>query len=263
MTSEILYLLIILLVTVAFFIIESLRVDVIAIMCMLSLVWIGILTPREAFSGISSSAVICIIGVMIIGYGVEKSGLMRKLSTPIIKIAGKSENRLIALISLAVGGISSFLQNIGAAALFLPALRRIARDSKIHSSRLLMPMGFAAILGGTLTMVGSGPLILLNDLLAQAELKTYNLFSSTPIGLTLLVSGIVYFVLLGKRMLPKHSVSEKSKEFMALCAPFLTDKSIVKEYCVSAKKDPKNPDYAYEELVDAFTWLNDEILKRS
>jgi di/tricarboxylate transporter len=212
MTPEILYLLIILLVTVIFFIIEIFRVDVIAIMCMLSLVWIGILTPREAFSGISSSAVISIIGVMVIGYGVEKSGLMRKLSAPIIKIAGKSENRLIALVSLAVAGISSFLQNIGAAALFLPALRRIARDSKIHSSRLLMPMGFAAILGGTLTMVGSGPLILLNDLLTQAELKTFHLFSSTPIGLTLLAVGIIYFVLLGKRMLPKHSEGEKSKE---------------------------------------------------
>lgn len=212
MTPDIIYLTIILLVTVILFITELFRVDVIAIMAMLALVWVGILTPPEAFSGFSSNAVMSIIGVMIIGYGVEKSGLMRKVSGPIVKIAGKSENKLIALVSLAVGGISSFLQNIGAAALFLPALRRIAKEAEIPVSRLLMPMGFAAILGGTLTMVGSGPMILLNDLLHNADLEVYNLFSSTPIGLTLLVSGILYFLFIGKYLLPRREIIEKCKD---------------------------------------------------
>ncbi|MCP5106986.1 MAG: SLC13 family permease, partial [bacterium] len=212
MTSDILYLLIILLVTVVFFITELFRVDVVAIIAMLSLVWVGLLSPSEAFSGFSSNAVISIIGVMIIGYGVEKSGLMRKVSGPIISLAGRSENKLIVLVSLTVGGISSFLQNIGAAALFLPAVRRIGREAEIPVPRLLMPMGFAAILGGTLTMVGSAPMILLNDLLATAKLEAFNLFGSTPIGLVLLVSGILYFLFIGKRLLPKGKVTEKCKD---------------------------------------------------
>jgi len=212
MTTDILLLLIVLAILVILFITELLRVDVVAIICMLSLVWLGILTPSEAFSGFSGSAVISVIAVMIIGYGVEHSGLMKKVARPIVTLAGKSENKLISLVSFTVGGISSFLQNIGAAALFLPAIRRISQEAKIPGSRLLMPMGFAAILGGTLTMVGSGPLILLNDLLNQAQLKSYNLFGSTPVGLVLLLSGVLYFVLGGKRLLPQRSTVGKGKQ---------------------------------------------------
>jgi di/tricarboxylate transporter len=212
MTTDILLLLIVLAILVVLFITELLRVDVVAIICMLSLVWLGILTPSEAFSGFSGSAVISIIAVMILGYGIEHSGLMKKVAKPIVTLAGKSENKLISLVSLTVGGISSFLQNIGAAALFLPAIRRISQEAKIPGSRLLMPMGFAAILGGTLTMVGSGPLILLNDLLNQAQLKSYHLFDSTPVGLVLLLSGVLYFVLVGKRLLPQHSPTGKDKQ---------------------------------------------------
>lgn len=211
MTPDILALSIILLVTVVFFIIELFRVDVIAIMAMLALVWVGILTPSEAFSGFSSNAAISIIGIMIIGFGVEKSGLMNKISASIIKFAGKNENKLITLVSLSVGGISSFIPNIGAAALFLPAIRRIAGEARMPVSRLLMPMGFAAILGGTLTMVGSAPMLLLNDLAAGANLPVFNLFSSTPIGLALLVSGILYFVFIGKYLLPRREITEECK----------------------------------------------------
>ena len=233
MTQDISYLLIILLVTVILFVTELFRVDVIAIIAMLALVWAGILTPAEAFSGFSSNAVMSIIGVLIIGYGVEKSGLMRRVTRPIIKIAGKSENKLTALISLAVGGISSFLQNIGAAALFLPALRRIAKEAEIPVSRLLMPMGFAAILGGTVTMVGSGPMILLNDLLQNAKIETFNLFGSTPIGLTLLVSGILYFLFIGKHLLPRREVTEKCKDRRQKLIDTLDLQTTVYLFCIA------------------------------
>ncbi|MBN1763593.1 MAG: SLC13 family permease [Methanomicrobia archaeon] len=204
MTPEIVLVLIVLVVTVILFVTEAFRVDVIAILIMISLPWLGLITPTEAFSGLASNAVVAIIAVMILSYGVGRSGVMNRITHPIIRIAGSSEKRLIGLVSAAVGLISSFMQNIGAVALFLPAVMRISKKTSIPISRLLMPLGFAGILGGTLTMVGSGPLIILNDLLKQGGQPPFGLFGVTPIGLVLLGVGIAYFLVFGTFVLPTH-----------------------------------------------------------
>ncbi|UCE19343.1 MAG: anion permease [Gemmatimonadota bacterium] len=208
MTPDIILVLLVLTVTIVLFIFEAFRVDVIAILVMLSLAWLNLVTPAQAFSGLASNAVISIIAVMILGHGVDRSGVMSRVTRPIMRIAGSSERRLIGFVSAVVGCLSAFMQNIGAAALFLPALLRISKNVKIPASRLLMPMGFATILGGTLSMVGSGPLIILNDLLRQGGQKAFGLFSVTPIGLTLLGAGIVYFLLFGKAVLPARVKDE-------------------------------------------------------
>jgi di/tricarboxylate transporter len=202
MTPEIVLVLIVLAVTVFLFVTEAFRVDVIAIMVMITLPWLGLITPAEAFSGLASNAVVAIIAVMILSYGVGRSGVMNRITRPIIRVAGSSEKRLIGLVSAAVGLISSFMQNIGAVALFLPAVMRISKKTRIPISRLLMPLGFAGILGGTLTMVGSGPLIILNDLLRQGGQPPFGLFGVTPIGVVLLGAGIAYFLTFGKLVLP-------------------------------------------------------------
>jgi di/tricarboxylate transporter len=147
---------------------------------------------------------------MIIGAGLDKTGLMGRLAGTILKVAGRTEARVIPAISGTVGFISSFMQNVGAAALFLPVVSRISARTGLPMSRLLMPMGFCAILGGTITMVGSSPLILLNDLIltsnkalpAEHQMQTWSLFTVTPIGLALLSTGIAYFVLAGRFVLP-------------------------------------------------------------
>ena len=191
--------------TIILFITEIFRVDIIAGIVMLSLAWLGLVTPAQAFSGFGSNAVISIVGVMIMGYGIDRSGAMNRLSIAIVQLAGSREKRLLGVISTVVGLISAFMQNIGSAALFLPALIRISRHTRIPSSRLIMPMGFAAILGGTITMVGSGPLIILNDLLKQGGQEPFGLFSVTPLGLALLFSGIVYFLVFGAYVLPQRT----------------------------------------------------------
>ncbi|MBN2418799.1 MAG: SLC13 family permease, partial [Deltaproteobacteria bacterium] len=104
---------------------------------------------------------------------------------------------------LAIAAISSFMQNIGAAALFLPAVQRISKSYMIPISRLLMPIGFCAILGGTITLVGSSPLILLNDLIVPFKLEPFSLFDVTPVGVSLVISGILYFIIFGKLVLPQ------------------------------------------------------------
>ncbi|WP_320415587.1 SLC13 family permease [Candidatus Endoriftia persephone] len=170
----------------------------------------GLVDTQHLFDGFSSNAVISIIAVMIIGAGLDKTGIMSRVASFILKVGGSGEARIIPIISSTVGVISSFMQNVGAAALFLPVVSRISARSGLPMSRLLMPMGFCAILGGTITMVGSSPLILLNDLIltsnqalpAEQQMTTWSLFSVTPVGLALVATGIIYFVLAGRFVLP-------------------------------------------------------------
>ena len=206
--------------TVFLFVSEIIRIDLAAL---LVLVLVGILSylpglerladVTHLFDGFASNAVISIIAVMIVGAGLDRTGIMNKVAAAILKHGGTTEARVLPIISGTVGVISSFLQNVGAAALFLPVVSRISVRSSIPLSRLLMPMGFCAILGGTMTMVGSSPLILLNDLILTAnsglpddlKMETFGLFSVTPIGAALIATGILYFLLLGRWVLPGSS----------------------------------------------------------
>jgi di/tricarboxylate transporter len=190
-------------IAVFLFIVEWVRVDVVAILVMVGLPLLGLVSPKEAFMGLSSNAVVSIIAVIIIGAGLDKTGVVNRMVAPLLRIAGNSPSRIIIAICLAIATISSFMQNVGAAALFLPAVQRVSRSLKIPISRLLMPIGFCAILGGTVTLVGSSPLILLNDLLTPFKLQPFGLFDVTPIGLALVGSGIAIFIFFGRLILPQ------------------------------------------------------------
>ena len=211
--------------TVFLFVSEIVRVDHAAILVMVLLGLASYLPGlhniadvNHLFTGFSSNAVISIIAVMIIGAGLDRTGIMNQVAAYILKVGGKSEARIIPIISGSVGFISSFMQNVGAAALFLPVVGRISSRADVPMSRLLMPMGFCAILGGTLTMVGSSPMILLNDLMvADGELlEPFSLFAPLPIGLALIISGILYFVLLGRWVLPSGGAREHKGAVQAI-----------------------------------------------
>lgn len=221
MTADMVMTLIVLTFAIILFVFEWVRVDVVGIMMMVLLPLIGLVTPKQAFLGLSSNAVVSIIAVIIIGAGLDKTGVMNKVASPIIKLGGRSEKRIMALISGTVAFISSMMQNIGAAALFLPATQRIAKRLDIPISRLLMPMGFCAIIGGTLTLVGASPTILLNDLmvLGGKRLEPFSLFTQTPIGVCLVASAIIYFMILGKFILP----AAKGEADRGATAMLLTD----------------------------------------
>jgi di/tricarboxylate transporter len=199
-------------VAIFLFIVEWIRVDMVAILMTISLPLLKLVTPKEAFSGFSSNAVISIIAVIIIGAGLDKTGLINRLVAPILRIAGNSSSRVILAMGGTVAVISSFMQNIGAAALFLPAIRRVSRAMGIPLAKMLMPIGFCAILGGTLTLVGCSPLILLNDLIAPFNLEPFQLFDVTPIGLALVASGIVFFILFGRWVLPQGDMENDSSD---------------------------------------------------
>ncbi|KPK12758.1 MAG: potassium transporter TrkA [Acidithiobacillales bacterium SG8_45] len=226
-TLEIAWVSVILLLTIYLFAFEIVGVDVAAITIMVLLGLTSLLAPlmglekglvptQHLFDGFSSNAVMSIIAVMIIGAGLDKTGIMGTVASIILRHGGSTEKRIIPIISGTVGVISSFMQNVGAAALFLPVVSRISARTGLPMSRLLMPMGFCAILGGTVTMVGSSPLILLNDLIltsnkalpAAQQMHTWSLFSVTPVGIALLATGIAYFVLAGRFVLPVRGRTE-------------------------------------------------------
>jgi di/tricarboxylate transporter len=209
--------LILLLFTVYLFVSERLSVDVSA---MLVLVILGLLrfipgleiviSEQELFSGFSSNAVIAIIAVMIIGAGLERTGLMHQVADQILLRTKNNHSLIMPVVASSAAMLSSVMQNIGAAALFIPVVSRISRQTGVAMSALLMPMSFAVILGGTVTLIASGPLILLNDLLPEGT-EPFGLFSAAPVGFALVVSGILYLFLWGKRLLPKLEQEEISQ----------------------------------------------------
>ena len=223
LTFEMIAVLAVLALTITLFVTEVVRVDVVAI-CIMVLLGCLTLMPgleslvdvRHLFDGFGSNAVVSIIAVMIIGAGLDRTGVMSSVAAWISRVGGATENRIIFLISSTVGVISSFMQNVGAAALFLPVVSRVSSRTGHPMSRLLMPMGFCAILGGTMTMIGSSPLILLNDLLVginptipeDVQMRTFGLFEVFPIGLALVATGLIYFIVVGRFVLPDKGTDD-------------------------------------------------------
>ncbi|MFK8016638.1 MAG: SLC13 family permease [Gammaproteobacteria bacterium] len=208
------------------FVTELLRVDVAAILIMTLLgllIYVpgleGLIPANVLFSGLSSNAVVSIIAVMILGAGLDKTGAMETVALGILRIGGRTEGRIMLLVSSSVALISSFMQNVGATALFLPVVARISSRTGLSMSRLIMPMGFCAILGGTITMVASSPLIMLNDLLAHANdslpleqaMTPFGLFSVAPIGLALVAAGLAYFLLFRGQLLRDDSEGKSQR----------------------------------------------------
>ena len=215
------------LLTVILFVTEVLPIDVVAILILVLLGLTnlvpgleGLIDLNQLFDGFASNAVISIMAIMIIGESLDRVGVMRQVANAILRFGGRTETRITTLVCASVAFISSFMQNVGAAALYIPVVARLSAKTEIPITRLLMPMGFCAIMGGTLTMVGSSPLILLNDLTkqinknlpAENQLAPLDMFAVTPIGICLVLIGIAYFLFIGKRLLPattrEHLVAE-------------------------------------------------------
>jgi len=226
LTTEMVIVMVIVVFAVFIFATELLSVDVAAmlIMTLLGLLTFApgleqLLTPDVIFSGFSSNAVVSIIGVMILGGGLDKTGVMERVAWAILRYGGKTEKQIVLLTAGAAAVISSFMQNVGAAALFLPVVSQISARTRFPMSRLVMPMGFCAILGGTMTLVASSPLIMLNDLIDNANrnlgpdraIEHFGLFAVTPIGIALVASGLAFFVLYGKSILPEGKTVSASR----------------------------------------------------
>lgn len=202
-SNDILLVIGILAAAILLFIIDRLPVDVVALLVIVLLVLTGLLSPVDAVSGFASPAVITVWAVFIISGALVQSGVADWLAETILRLAGQNETRLLLLIMGTVGVMSAFMNNIGAVAILLPAVVSIARQINTSPSKLLMPLSFAALLGGNMTLIGTPPNILASAILEEyAGIEPFTFFDFLPMGLIVLAAGIVYMVLVGRRLLP-------------------------------------------------------------
>ncbi|MCF6303194.1 MAG: SLC13 family permease [Devosiaceae bacterium] len=206
MTQESLLVLLILGVAVVFFISERLRVDLIAMLVLIALTLTGLVTVEEAFSGFANPAVITVWSVYIVSGGLFRSGVADMLANFMLRLAGRSYLRLLLAIMVTVGIMSSFMNNIGAVAILLPAVVSAARKINVAPSKLLIPMAFTSLLGGKMTIIGTPPNILATSIMeSYGGLEPFGFFDFAPMGALVLTVGIIYFLLIGHRLLPDRT----------------------------------------------------------
>ena len=205
MTGEILLVFAILAITIALFISDRLRMDIVAILAILALLLSGLLSPKEALAGFGDPLVILIAGLFVVGEGLFRTGIAFSIGNWLMAVAGTSELRLLVLLMLVVAGLSAFMSNTGAIAIFIPVALNLATKAGTAPSRLLMPMAFAASIGGMLTLIGTPPNLVVNNQLIKEGLASFNFFSFTPIGLLILAATVVFIVLIGRALLPKDT----------------------------------------------------------
>ncbi len=205
MTGEILFVFALLLITVILFVSERLRLDIVAIMVILALMLSGLLSPKEALAGFGDPVVLLIAGLFVVGEGLFRTGVAYGLGNWLMDVAGTHETRLLIMLMLVVAGLSAFMSSTGAVAIFIPVALNLATKAGIAPSRLLMPMAFAALIGGMLTLIGTPPNLVVSNQLTREGMEPFSFFSFTPIGLLVLVVGVVYIVFVGRRLLPQKT----------------------------------------------------------
>ena len=194
----------ILLFALAAFASQRFRVEIVAMSVLVILTLTGLVTVPEALSGFSNPAVITVGAVLVVSGGLLRTGVAGALGKGILRVAGSSEARIVALLMATGGLLSAFINNVGALAVLMPATMEIARRAKISPSKLLIPLSFGCLLGGTTTLIGTPPNILANQYLLERGLEPFSFFDFTPVGVVAMVGGILYMSLVGRRLIPSR-----------------------------------------------------------
>ncbi len=218
MTIDILLVFIILAATILLFASDRFRLDLIAMLALLALLLTGILTPKEALAGFSSSIVLMIAGLFVVGGGIFQTGVADTMGNWLGKVAGNNLVRLMVVVMLVTALLSAFMSSTGTVAVMLPIVVSLARRNRISPSQLLIPLAFASLLGGMITLIGTPPNIVVSDQLRAQGLEPLGFFAFTPVGLTMLVVGIAFMLLIGRHLLPKRKgvADELDQEVLSL-----------------------------------------------
>ncbi|MBK3747429.1 SLC13 family permease [Stutzerimonas balearica] len=202
MNGDLLLVLVLLATCVILFVLNRPRMDVVALLAMIALPLSGVLSVNEALAGFSDPSVVLIAALFVIGDGLVRTGIAYRLGAWLVRSAGSSEARLLVLLMLAVAGLGSVMSSTGVVAIFIPVVLGIAARTQSAANRLMMPLAFAGLISGMLTLVATPPNLVVNSELRRAGLEGFGFFSFTPLGLAVLALGIVY-MLLARRWLDR------------------------------------------------------------
>ncbi|MFC3852489.1 SLC13 family permease [Salinispirillum marinum] len=213
MTGEIIFVLALLAITIVVFITDLVRMDLVAIGVMIVLALSGVITPAQAVAGFGEPVVVMIAGLFIVGEGLASTGVAASVGRWILRVGGRSETQLLLVILPVVAILSAFMSSTGAVALLIPVVLSMARASGFNASRILMPLAFAALIGGMLTLIGTPPNIIVTDALHSAGLDSFGFFAFTPLGVAVLVVGSLYLILVARHLLPKKETHDVQAGF--------------------------------------------------
>ena len=205
MNLDLALILLMLAAAILMFVINRPRMDAVALLVMVSMPFTGVITVNEALAGFADSSIILIAALFVIGEGLVRTGVARRLGDWLDAKAGGSENRLLILLMAAVGGLGSLMSSTAVVAIFIPVVLRISQNRGMAPSRLMMPLSFAALISGMLTLVATAPNLVVNAELIRQGAQGFSFFSFTPFGLPLLALGIVY-MLFARGLLPSKSL---------------------------------------------------------
>ena len=210
-TTEIMYItLAILVLSAVFFMNGRVRSDLVALCALLGLLVFQILTPEEALAGFANPIVIMMIGLFVVGGAIFQTGLAKMVSSRILGLAGNSELKLFILVMLVTAAIGAFISNTGTVALMLPIVVSLAANANMNVSRVLMPLAFASSMGGMLTLIGTAPNLVIQNVLTDAGYQPLTFFSFTPVGLVCILTGIIVLIPLSRWFLgPKKEKKQQ------------------------------------------------------
>src|ERR671927_289496 len=227
MTQPVATVLVLLLVALVLFATEKIPIDIVTILLVIGLVMTGTLDVSEAFAGFGNDIVITIAGLFVLTGGLVKTGVVDLVGRRLHRIAGGNEFKLTTLIMFTAAGCASVMKNTTTTAMFVPVVLGIAQRAKVQPSKLLMPLAFGAILGGTCTLIGTSTNLAVSGALAKLGqnpvltthyhadprlLAPYSMFELTPVGIAIVAVGMAYMLLLGLRLLPARGGEESLME---------------------------------------------------
>lgn len=210
MTADIALVLGILAAALILFVSDVMRMDLVALLVLGSLAATGLVTADQAFDGFSNSAVITIWAMFILSEGLARTGIANVIGQQVLRLAGRREIAMVAVIMLTAALMSAFMNNIGVAALMLPVVADVSRRTRIPASRLLIPLAYGTLLGGQTTLFTSHNL-LISEALARSGNEPFRIFDFTPVGGGIVVAGILFVALAGRFALPKSARSARGR----------------------------------------------------
>ncbi|MCZ7552215.1 MAG: hypothetical protein B6D39_10215 [Anaerolineae bacterium UTCFX2] len=226
MTLPILLLLIVLAVALVLFSFEWFSPDVTAIGVLVALVLLGLIPVEQAFSGFGSDTVILLLGLLIMTSALMRTGVVGVVSRHLLRYTRDRPQQLLLMTMLSVGLLSSLINNTAAAAFFLPVILGLSQRAKINASRLLMPMAFAAVLASSVTLISTSTNVVVSGLIVQAGLQPIGMLELTPVGIPILISGLLYMLIIGQRLIPERPASQDLTDTFGL-RPYLAELRIL------------------------------------